>query len=99
MTVEYEITGSVEHLTAAEVDKLLSDLHGSQYDWTLDGTELEVSGSCEVDDYSTDAADVADEIKWWLRTAYDIDADGSATEVESEPDWDKMPGGYDYLYN
>ena len=96
MTVEYEITGSVEHLTAAEVDKLSSELSSSSHYWNIDGTELEISGECEVDDNYETADDVRDEITWWLWTSYDIDADGKAQQVEYEPDWDKMPGGYDY---
>ena len=57
---------------------------------TEDG--FEVSGEIEIDDYGTDAIDVADEIKHLLWSIADIDADVDAKASSSEPDWDYIYG-------
>ena len=98
MTVRYECTADVSELTAEELNAATNALDKDRYDWYLDGDELTVQGECEVDDYSTNADDVAKEIDYILWSEANLDADIKTEEVEYEPDWDKMPGGVDYGY-
>lgn len=95
MTVSYDCKADVSELTAEELNAVTNRLDKEGYEWDCTGEQLTVAGECEVDDYSTNADDVANEIDWILWSTANLDADIKTEEVEYEPDWDKMPGGYD----
>lgn len=98
MTVGYDCEVNLndyEDLTQEDLEAVATAL--KNYEWYHEGGKLVISGECEVDDYAYSAKDVADELKWLLWDAAEIDADVDAEEIEYEPDWDKMPGGYDTL--
>lgn len=78
------------------VRKAISGLEHDDYGVYTDETGFEVSGEVDIDPYDESAATVKSDIEYWLRQA-DIDADVDTEEVEYEPDWDRMPGGYDYF--
>lgn len=98
MTVSYDCKADVSDLTAEELNAATNQLDKDGYDWYLDDDELTVQGEREVDSYSTNANDVANEIDYILWSTANLDADIKTEEVEYEPDWDKMPGGVDYGY-
>lgn len=80
MTVNYEcevVLSEYEHLTQDDLEALDNALR--YYDCYLDGDKLTISGECEVDDYTTTAADVAADIKWLLWQSASVDADVKAT--------------------
>lgn len=99
MTVKYECHADTSDATAKEIHAAEAALDKEHYDWYLDENTLVVEGETEVDGYSTNAAEIADEIEWILWNKAGIDADAYAEEVEFEPDWDRMTGGYDYIWN
>ena len=99
MTVSYDCAADVSELTAEDLNALTNRLDKERYDWYYDGDTLTIQGECEVDDYGTNANDVAREIDYILWSEANLDADIKTEEVEYEPDWDKMPGGYDYIWN
>jgi len=81
------------------VAKAKTELEKDGYDVYDTDDGFEVSGEIDIDDYSTNADDVESEIKWTLWKVADIDADVDVDEVEpDDPDWDSMPGGYDYCF-
>ena len=97
MTVEYNCTLNIAEYKEAEVTDedfaaAKAAIEKAGYDWYQEGDEITISGEVEVDDYSTDADDVADEIKWILWKTGEIDADVDTREVEYEPDWDHIYG-------
>lgn len=98
MTIAYKCEADVSELTAEELDELTDELNDSDYcdDWVINDSILTIDGETEVDSYDTDAVDVASDIDYILRSTANIDADIEAKTVEHEPDWDRMPGGYDY---
>lgn len=96
MTVAYDYTGDISELTATELTALASALNKSRYDWSVEGKVLTISGECEADDYSENANDVGEDIKDLLWHGYEVDMDGTVETVEYEPDWDTMPGGWDF---
>lgn len=107
MTVEYECSFDLkDYVDEDGVGVLDEELAATKaaikkagYNWYQEGDEITISGEIEVADYYGDADDVADEIKGILWNKGEIDADVDTREVEYEPDWDKMPGGYDYIWN
>ena len=107
MTVEYEcnfnLTDYVDEDGVGVSDEVLAAtkaaIEKAGYDWYQEGAEITISGEVNVDEYDTTADDVASEIKWILWKTGEIDADVDVREVEYEPDWDKMSGGYDYIWN
>ena len=98
MTVEYEFAGETEHLTDTEKYALEDKLSKTRYEFHFNGSRLDIVGYCDIDEYSYTPDDVEDDIKWLVHD-YDVDLDGRACQVEFEPDWDKMHGGYDYIHN
>ena len=103
MTVEYECTLNIAEykelgVTDDDFAKAKAAIEKAGYDWYQDDNEVQICGEVDVDDYDTNADDVASEIKWILWNEGEIDADVDTREIEYEPDWDSMPGGYDYCY-
>lgn len=93
MTVAYDCTvnlGEYDDLTATDLDAVTAALDKERYEWYLDEDTLTIQGECDVDDYAWTADDVAEDIKWLLRDAAEIDADVETREVEYEPDWDAI---------
>ena len=80
MTIQYQFSGDISHLMPVEVDKLKVTLKKSVYEWYIEGQDLILDGDIDVDDYSTNADDVADDIQWLLRSQFDVDADGKTYE-------------------
>lgn len=104
MTVEYECALNIAEykelgITDDDFAKAKAAIKKAGYNWHQKGDEITINGEIDVDEYDTTADDVASEIKWILWETGEIDADVDADEVEYEPDWDKMPGGYDYIWN
>ena len=81
-----------EDITTEDIANVKAAIEEAGYDFYQDGDEVTIEGEVEVDDYSTDAADVASEIKWILWKTAEIDADVDAEAEESEPDWDHIYG-------
>ena len=77
------ITVNLDNLYAIndELDKLKVTLKKSVYEWYIEGQDLILDGDIDVDDYSTNADDVADDIQWLLRSQFDVDADGKTYEA------------------
>ena len=96
MTVSYSCEVYVGDIAAEELNALTNKLDAERYDWAIEGDTLTIDGETEVDSYDTNADDVASEIDYILWSTANIDADIEAKAVEYEPDWDAMPGGYDY---
>lgn len=107
MMVEYECNFNLTDYVDAdgtgvsdeELKATKAAIEKAGYEWYQDGDEITICGEIDVDEYSTTADDVASEIKWILWKTGEIDADVDAREVEYEPNWDSMPGGYDYIWN
>ena len=107
MTVEYECSINLKDyvdedgvgVSDEELDATKAAIEKAGYQWYQNDDNIEICGEVDVDDYSTSADDVASEIKWILWDKGEIDADVDAREVDSEPDWDKMAGGYDFIWN
>lgn len=103
MTIRYECIADLGEVNDFEYGVLTASLkkYGYEYEYESDqdGGKLIIEGEIEVDDYTYSAADVASEIDYILWNAADLDADIRAKEVEYEPDWDSMPGGYDAIWN
>lgn len=100
MTVSYSCEVNAGALNDFDYNLVTGSLDRYGYEWSFasgeDGGKLIIEGEMEVDDYDMNAGDVADEIKniLWNTAEYDVDVE--TREVEHEPDWDAMPGGYDY---
>lgn len=99
MTISYNCEADVSELTAEELNALTNKLDDERYDWTIEDGTLTLDGETEVDSYDTNADDVANDIDDILWSTANLDADIETKEVEHEPDWDKMPGGYDAIWN
>ena len=102
MTVSYSCEVKMSEPSDFEhYDELTAALSKNGYDWDYDSEtkSLIIEGETEVGDYDMNAGDVADEIAniLWNTAEYDVDVE--TREVEYEPDWDSMPGGYDYIWN
>ena len=99
MTIIYDCTADVSELTVEELTAVTNALDKDRYEWYLDDKQLTINGEREIDPYYDTASDVAKEIDYILWSEGNLDVDIKTSEVEYEPDWDKMPGGYDYIYN
>ena len=103
MYVEFNYSGDISFLNKSERKQLAKNLEEctALRNWDYFDVERKkfyVSGSCGCDDNAhEDSGDYKNIEK--VLAEYDIDWQGGAREIESEPDWDKMPGGYDALYN
>ena len=99
MTIEFSYEGDVSHLDKGEREQLRADLQkctrARNWDY-LDITRKQLSIGGSYDDENGDVDDYMD-IESVLND-YDVDWSGGAEEVEYEPDWDSMPGGYDTLF-
>ena len=102
MTIAYKCEVKMSEPSDFEhYDELTAALSKNGYDWDYDPEtkSLIIDGETEVDSYDTNADDVASDIDYILRSTANIDADIETKEVEYEPDWDAMPGGYDAIWN
>lgn len=99
MTIAYKCEVKMSEPSDFEhYDELTAALSKNGYDWDYDPEtkSLIIDGETEVDSYDTDAVDVASEIDWIVESTTGIIVTTRAKTVEHEPDWDAMPGGYDY---
>lgn len=99
MTIEFSYEGDISHLDKSELKELRTELEKCtrRRNWDyLDITRkhLSIGGTLGTEDDFEDYEDIES-----VLNDYDIDWQGGAEEVEYEPDWDKMPGGYDYIWN
>lgn len=100
MTVEYECSFDLKDyvdengvsVSDAELAATKAAIEKAGYNWYQEGDEVAICGEIDVDDYDTNADDVANEIKWILWDNGEIDADVDTCEVEYEPDWDQIYG-------
>lgn len=87
--VAFDCTEDIAHLTPAEVTSLKSELDHDIWfrdDWYITGGKLTVSGTCQVDDYSSTAPDVAYELECLLGK-FNIDADVAAKRIINDIDY------------
>lgn len=91
--VAFACTEDISHLTPAEVTSLKSELDHDIWfrdDWyitgNITGNMLTVSGTCQVDDYSYAAPDVAYELECLLGK-FNIDADVAAKRIINDVDY------------
>lgn len=87
--VAFDCTEDIAHLTPAEVISLKSELDHDIWfrdDWYITGNKLTVSGTCQVDDYSCAAPDVAFELKCLL-WKFGVDADVAAKQIFNDVDY------------
>ena len=87
--VEFDCTEDIAHLSPTEVTSLKSELDHDKWfrdEWYITGNKLTVSGTCQVDDYTDAAPDVAFELKCLL-WQFDIDADVDAKEIAHDIDY------------
>ena len=100
MTIEFSYSGDISFLSKSDRKKLAKDLEEctkvSNWDYfEIERNRFSVGGSYDNEDgYRDDHKDIER-----VLASFDIDWKGGAEEVEYEPDWDKMPGGYDYIHN
>ena len=97
MTINFDYHGSTDHLNAGEVNGLIKDLADClperRYDYfSVDENSVNVCG--DYDDESM-FGDAARDIETVL-DKYDVDWQGGTEPEDSEPDWDRMPGGVDF---
>lgn len=93
MTIEYEFSGDISDLSELQAAELEDKLYKSPYEFYFIGNRVDIVGECDVDSYDHDADDVSNDIIWLVGDY--VDLDGRACEINCEPDWDKMTGGYD----
>ena len=87
--VAFDCTEDISHLSLAEVTSLKSELDHDIWfrdDWYITGDKLTVSGTCQVDDYSSAAPDVAYELECLLGK-FNIDADVAAKRIINDVDY------------
>lgn len=103
MTINFEYSGKLNHLTDAERAKFVKELDetlprgrfGSCDGFDINRNEFYFYGWYDDQDgYRDDRSDIE-----WVLDKYDTDWKGSADENDSEPDWDKMPGGHDWCFD
>lgn len=99
MTISYSCEADVSNVTIEDLTALAAKLDAEHYDWAIEDGTLTLDGETEVDSYDTNADDVARDINYILWSTANLDADIETKEVEYEPDWDAMPGGYDAIWN
>lgn len=97
MQINFDYHGSTSHLGAEEVDGLIKGLAAClperRYDYfSVDKNSVDVCGDYDDED---GYIDVATDIETVL-DKYDVDWQGGAEPEDSEPDWDRMPGGVDF---
>ena len=86
--VAFDCTEDISHLSPAEVASLKAELDHDIWfrdDWYITD-KLTVSGTCQVDDYSYAAPDVAYELECLLGK-FDIDADVAAKRIINDIDY------------
>lgn len=95
MTINFDYHGSAGHLGTDERSELVKDLAAClpRYDYfSVDENSVDVCGDYDDED---GYVDVARDIETVL-LKYDIAWQGEAEPEDSEPDWDRMPGGVDF---
>ena len=96
MYITFEYCGDVSHLTRRERTTLARDLDeclikGTWEVFDINSRSLTLNGGYDDEDgYCNDHEDIE-----YVLGKYEIDWSGRAKESPCEPDWDKMPGGYD----
>lgn len=96
MYITFSYRGDTGHLKQYELSQFAKDLADctrpdTWENFYVDGKTLELDGGYDDQDgYCDDAHDIE-----YVLDKYEIDWSGRAKESPIEPDWDKMPGGYD----